>query len=273
MFKTIHAVLGFFSRPRMDTKPEPPPMYDHNQGTALTRTAELPASSRRDYVENLPGVLQRQKPVCQRLPERDDPEGVSECKQAEEGSKVETPCHPPDDMELSAEHVTWMRTALQNAQNAMDANEVPVGCILVYENRIIATGSNCTNETKNATRHAELVAIDEVLAWCSKEGLSPQEIFEKTTLYVTVEPCIMCTGALRTVHIPLVVYGCANDRFGGCGSVLNIHSDHLPTQGPILKCISGVFADEAMQILKDFYKGENMNAPLGKRKLKDTAAS
>ncbi|CAH1785087.1 unnamed protein product [Owenia fusiformis] len=173
-----------------------------------------------------------------------------------------------DDETISDEHIQWMQKALDFAKDALTNSEVPVGCIIVYDNQIIGNGRNFVNETKNATRHAEFVAIDQVLDWCKKTDCASEEVFKNSVLYVTVEPCIMCAGALRAIQIPLVVYGCANERFGGCGSVLSIHSDKLPNQGPAFKCISGVFQEEAVKLLKDFYKGENINAPDSKRKKK-----
>ena len=100
-----------------------------------------------------------------------------------------------------------------------------MGCIMVYKNQIIGTGRNEVNETKNATRHAELVAIDQVKLWCEKQCLCFELVVRECCLYVTVEPCIMCSAALRYLDIPKVVFGCANERFGGCGSILNIHTD------------------------------------------------
>ena len=166
-------------------------------------------------------------------------------------------------------HLHWMQKAHQLALDALQGGEVPVGCIFVYKEEIIATGRNEVNETKNATRHAELVAIDQVLELCKVKKWDCNEVFQSCVLYVTVEPCIMCAAALRNVRIPLVVYGCANERFGGCGSVLNIHKDDLSqSQGPTFHCISGVLSEESVQLLKDFYRGENPNAPEGKKKIK-----
>lgn len=111
------------------------------------------------------------------------------------------------------------------ARDALEEGEVPVGCVIVYQNQVIGTGRNQVNETKNATRHAELVAIDQVKTWCMSKCLSFEDVLHDCCLYVTVEPCIMCAAALRFVGIPRVVFGCANERFGGCGSILNIHTD------------------------------------------------
>ncbi|XP_050409904.1 tRNA-specific adenosine deaminase 2-like [Patella vulgata] len=166
------------------------------------------------------------------------------------------------------DHTRWMNRAMDLAREALKNKEVPVGCILVYKDQELAQGRNEVNETKNATRHAEIVAIEKVLKWCDENNKNSDEIFENITLYVTVEPCIMCAAALRQMKIPLVVYGCANDRFGGCKSILPVASDELPTLGPKLVCISGLLAEEAVDILKEFYKGENLNAPEDKRKIK-----
>ncbi|XP_026641880.1 tRNA-specific adenosine deaminase 2 isoform X2 [Microtus ochrogaster] len=124
-----------------------------------------------------------------------------------------------------------------------------------------------------ATRHAEMVAIDQVLDWCHQHSHRPADVFEHTVLYVTVEPCIMCAAALRLMKIPLVVYGCQNERFGGCGSVLNIASADLPNTGRPFQCIPGYRAEEAVELLKTFYKQENPNAPKSKVRKKDCQKS
>jgi tRNA-specific adenosine deaminase 2 len=161
-----------------------------------------------------------------------------------------------------------MEKSFEYAEEAMRNGEVPVGCIIVYEDTVIANGRNEVNETKNATRHAEIVAIDNVLQWCREKGKDWREVFHKCSLYVTVEPCIMCSGAVRNVGIGRVVYGCANERFGGCGSVLNVHKDSLLQLGPQFECVQGLMSDRAVNLLKNFYKGENSNAPESKRKIK-----
>ncbi|XP_064619511.1 tRNA-specific adenosine deaminase 2-like [Lineus longissimus] len=171
-------------------------------------------------------------------------------------------------MESLESHKYWMKKSLQFADNALKRGEVPVGCIFVYDDKVIATGSNTVNETKNAARHAEMIAIDEVLEWCGKNDKDSKDVFGHLTVYVTVEPCIMCAGALRLMRVPLVVYGCNNERFGGCGSVLDVHSDDIVDYGSKFQCINGVYLEEAVKLLKDFYSGENPNAPEEKKKLK-----
>lgn len=170
---------------------------------------------------------------------------------------------------MTEEMKRWMDKAFQMAQDALDNGEVPVGCLMVHDKLIVGQGRNEVNETKNATRHAEMVAIDQVLDWCKKNDRSSMEVFENTTLYVTVEPCIMCAGALRLLRIPLVVCGCCNERFGGCGSVLNVAENSLPNTGAPFKCIPGYRADKAVQMLKTFYKQENPHAPRSKVRKKE----
>ena len=165
--------------------------------------------------------------------------------------------------------LSWMEKSFEYAEDAMRNGEVPVGCIIVYEDAILASGRNEVNETKNATRHAEVVAIDKVLNWCSENDKDWHEVFPECTLYVTVEPCIMCSGALRNVGLGRVLYGCNNERFGGCGSVLPVHTDSLPQLGPRFDCIQGIMSERAIDLLKNFYKGENTNAPESKRKIKE----
>ena len=107
-----------------------------------------------------------------------------------------------------------MELALREAEAALAAGEVPVGCVFVHpSDGIIARGHNRTVVSCNATRHAELEAIDQLFL----AGGAPAVLAE-CTLYVTVEPCVMCASALRQLRLRSVVFGCANDKFGGCGA-------------------------------------------------------
>ncbi|TDH00733.1 hypothetical protein EPR50_G00191690 [Perca flavescens] len=155
----------------------------------------------------------------------------------------------------------WMSNAFDMAKDALENGEVPVGCLMVYDDQVVGKGRNEVNETKNATRHAEMVALDQLRDWCRRGNLDASSVCERTALYVTVEPCIMCAAALRLLNIPVVVYGCRNERFGGCGSVLDVSSADLPQTGTTFKCVSGHRAEEAVEMLKTFYKQENPNAP------------
>ncbi|XP_037607092.1 tRNA-specific adenosine deaminase 2 isoform X1 [Sebastes umbrosus] len=163
---------------------------------------------------------------------------------------------------LSDEEVErWMSSAFNMAKDALENGEVPVGCLMVYGDEVVGKGRNEVNETKNATRHAEMVALDQLLDWCRRSNLDVSGVCKRTALYVTVEPCIMCAAALRLLNIPVVMYGCRNERFGGCGSVLDVSSADLPQTGTTFKCVSGHRAEEAVEMLKSFYKQENPNAP------------
>ncbi|KAG4097035.1 cytidine deaminase-like protein [Neocallimastix lanati (nom. inval.)] len=153
----------------------------------------------------------------------------------------------------------FMREALKQAQEAYDACEVPVGCVFVYNNEIIGKGRNRTNETKNGTRHAELEAIDMILQ------THPPEVLKKCTLYVTVEPCIMCAAALRLMEVKKVYFGCFNERFGGCGSIYHLHNENYGEKKPY-EVMSGYLREEAIMMLRKFYIRENKNAPVPKKK-------
>ncbi|XP_062496814.1 tRNA-specific adenosine deaminase 2 isoform X1 [Pezoporus occidentalis] len=165
--------------------------------------------------------------------------------------------------------LAWMDQALDVAKEALEKGEVPVGCLVVHHGEVVGRGRNEVNETKNATRHAELVAIDQVLDWCKQQNRDYTEVFANSVMYVTVEPCIMCAAALRLMKIPRVIYGCRNERFGGCGSVLSISSDDMVDSGEPFECISGYRAKEAVELLKAFYRQENPNAPKSKVRKKN----
>ncbi|CAK1360125.1 tRNA-specific adenosine deaminase subunit tad2 [Cercospora beticola] len=150
-------------------------------------------------------------------------------------------------------HEGFMREAIGMAEFALASDETPVGCVFVHEGKIIGRGINGTNASLNGTRHAEFVALAEIM---SKH---PQSILHETDLYVTVEPCIMCGSALRQYGIRAVYFGCLNDRFGGCGGVMNVHSD--PGIDGTFPCYGGLFREEAIMLLRRFYVQENEKAP------------
>lgn len=161
-------------------------------------------------------------------------------------------------------HQGHMRAALAVAEQALFEGETPVACVLVLDKKVVAKGMNDTNRSLNGTRHAEFLAISEFFK------TYPITKLREADLYVTVEPCIMCASALRQYGIRTVYYGCGNDRFGGNGSVLSIHSDDglesgYPSHG-------GLYRKEAIMLLRRFYIQENENAPnprsKGNRELK-----
>ncbi|WFD22074.1 hypothetical protein MEQU1_000736 [Malassezia equina] len=187
----------------------------------------------------------------------------------------------------SPDDLRWMRVALSMAQEAFDHGEVPVGCVFVRNGRILAQARNRTNELMNvrtspltqATRHAELEAIDEIVrdhppqnphfGRAPHQGPAEDNILLGTTLYVTIEPCLMCASALRQIGIQRVVFGAGNERFGGNGTVLPIHarfveysnsSDALSCNPPY-ESQGGYMREEAIMILRQFYMTENTKAP------------
>ncbi|KAK7329742.1 hypothetical protein VNO77_23919 [Canavalia gladiata] len=176
----------------------------------------------------------------------------------------------------SPETLTFMELAIQQAKLALDVLEVPVGCVIVEDGKVIASGRNRTTETRNATRHAEMEAIDVLLEQWQKNGLSMSEVaekFSKCSLYVSCEPCIMCASALSILGIKEVFYGCSNDKFGGCGSILSLHLNNtMPlndgvSPGKGFKCTGGIMASEAVLLLRTFYEQGNPNAPKPHRPL------
>ena len=144
-------------------------------------------------------------------------------------------------------HEHYMKIALQEAKKAGAAGEVPIGAIIVYNDEIIAKASNLRETKQNAVMHAELMAIQEA---CEKIG---SWRLEDTTLYVTLEPCPMCAGAILQSRIPTVIYG-ARDRKAGC-----VHSLYeLLNDGRFNhRCdvTEGILAEECGQILTEFFKG------------------
>lgn len=151
-----------------------------------------------------------------------------------------------------------MNEAFVEAKSALAIGEVPVGAIFVSKEsgEILARACNSVNATKNATRHAELNCIDQILS------KNKDFNFKQAIVYVNVEPCIMCAGALIDLNVAAIFFGCRNERFGGCGSVLDL--PHLYQGQTLIK--GGYRNQEAVDLLKLFYKGENPNAPEDKRK-------
>lgn len=178
--------------------------------------------------------------------------------------------------ELTEQERKFMDTAFTEARDALVHGEVPVGCVFVHRNVIVARGRNTVNETRNATRHAEINCVDQIMKLLNLQKsqkirdknciLNELEwsIFEEIDVYVTVEPCAMCADALGQLCVRSVTFGCSNERFGGCGSVVdvpNIYNYDTTFRRNVDK-------ERAVQLLKDFYRGENPNAPTGKAKRK-----
>ena len=143
------------------------------------------------------------------------------------------------------DHELYMQKALELAREAALEGEVPVGCVIVRNGEIVATGRNRRETAKTALGHAEIEAIG---AACEKLG--GWRLWD-CTLYVTLEPCPMCAGAIVNARIPTVVFGASDDKCGACGRVCDLFSmdfNHHP------QVVKGVCQEEAAALLTDFFK-------------------
>lgn len=141
----------------------------------------------------------------------------------------------------------YMKLAIKQAQKAFDLGEVPIGCVIVYEGKVIGRGYNRRNTDKNTLAHAEITAINKASKKIGDWRL------EGCTLYVTLEPCQMCSGAIVQARIPKVVIGCDNPKAGCAGSILNILNH--PAFNHQVETVKGVLEEECSRILTDFFKG------------------
>ena len=141
---------------------------------------------------------------------------------------------------------TYMREALKQAKKALALGEVPIGCVIVHEGKIIARGYNRRNTDQSTLSHAEITAI-------RKAGKVLKDWrLEGCTLYVTLEPCQMCAGAIVQARIPEVVMGCMNPKAGCAGSILNILE--MPQFNHQVKVTRGILETECSQMLKTFFE-------------------
>ena len=140
----------------------------------------------------------------------------------------------------------YMKEAIREAKMGLAIDEVPIGCIIVYKGEIIARAHNLREQLKDPTAHAEMIAITQASSFLDSWRL------EGTTLYVTLEPCPMCAGALVLSRIDRVVYGAKDAKGGACESHLNIPQDtHWNHQ---VEIISGVLEMECGKLLSDFFR-------------------
>lgn len=146
---------------------------------------------------------------------------------------------------METDHEIYMRRALYEARQAFEEEEVPVGAVIVRDGEIIASAHNQREQLRDPTAHAEMIAITQAAASVGSWRL------EKCQLYVTLEPCPMCAGAIVQARIPLIVFGAFDPKAGACGSLFTITSDtrlnHRAAQ------ISGVLAPECAAILTEFF--------------------
>ena len=140
----------------------------------------------------------------------------------------------------------YMKEAVRQAKKAYGIGEVPIGCVIVYEDKIIGRGYNRRTIDKNTLAHAELAAIRKASRKMGDWRL------EGCTMYVTLEPCQMCSGAIVQSRIPRVVIGCMNPKAGCAGSILNLlRMEEFNHQAEVT---TGVLEKECSQMMKDFFK-------------------
>ncbi|AHN20065.1 MULTISPECIES: tRNA adenosine(34) deaminase TadA [Lysinibacillus] len=168
-------------------------------------------------------------------------------------------------MDIFEKDRIFMNQALEEAKKAALLGEVPIGAVLVYEGEIIARAHNLRETTQNATTHAELMVIQEA---CKKLG---SWRLEQTTLYVTLEPCPMCAGAILQSRVPRVVYGARDIKAGCVDSLYHLLNDARFNHD--CDVTEGILAEECGQILTDFFRAlrERKKAEKKARKMAESS--
>jgi len=138
-----------------------------------------------------------------------------------------------------------MRVALREAAASAEAGEIPVGCVVAHEGVVIARGHNQVESLQDATAHAEILAIG-----AASNALGSWRLNE-CTMYVTLEPCAMCAGAIILARLGRLVYGADDPKAGACGSVLDVI--HEPRLNHRVETTSGVLAEECGAVLREFF--------------------
>jgi tRNA(adenine34) deaminase len=151
-------------------------------------------------------------------------------------------------------HEYFMKLALQEAEVALSEDEVPIGAVIVHEGQVIAAAHNQREQLRDPTAHAEMIAITQAAAARGSWRL------DDTTLYVTLEPCPMCAGAIVQARIPTVVYGAADAKAGAVRSLYNLLDD--PRLNHRCLIVPGVLAEACGQILTRFFQAQRR---LGKK--------
>jgi len=140
----------------------------------------------------------------------------------------------------------FMRQALEEARKSLEKDEIPIGCVIVKEGQIIGRGHNAREELNQGIMHAEVMAIQEA------NRVEGNWRLLETTLFVTIEPCVMCSGAIGLARIPQVVYGAANQKFGAAGSLYDILTDQRLNHR--VEVETGILEESCAQIMQDFFR-------------------
>lgn len=149
-------------------------------------------------------------------------------------------------------HEKYMRQALELAWEAAAAGEVPVGCVIVQKGRVVGRGRNRREENQRTASHAEMEAIAQ-----ANDALGTWRL-DDCALYVTLEPCPMCAGAIINARIPRVYYGARDSAMGACGGVLNLFMEDFPNR-PAL--VGGILEEECRKVLAEFFQALREGRP------------
>ncbi|HFR3475193.1 TPA: tRNA adenosine(34) deaminase TadA [Streptococcus suis] len=140
----------------------------------------------------------------------------------------------------------FMKQALAEAKKSLEKDEIPIGCVIVKDGEIIGRGHNAREELNQAIMHAEVMAIQEA------NQVEGNWRLLDTTLFVTIEPCVMCSGAIGLARIPKVVYGATNQKFGAAGSLYDILTDERLNHR--VEVETGILEEDCAQIMQDFFR-------------------
>ena len=140
----------------------------------------------------------------------------------------------------------YMRQALTLATLAAARGEVPVGALLVWQDKVVAASANAPEASADCLAHAEMLVLQKAQRSLNRRWL------EDTTLFVTMEPCPMCAGAIVLCRVGQVVFGCPDSRWGACGSVFNVPENRQSNFRP--RVIGGILEDECRTVLQDFFQ-------------------
>lgn len=152
--------------------------------------------------------------------------------------------------------IFFMSEALKEAKKAYDDDEVPIGAVLVFENKIIARGHNQVEKLKDATAHAEILCLTSASAYFNDWRLN------NSTLYITLEPCIMCAGAIILARVQRLVWAAKDTRMGANGSFINVFEKTHPIHN--LQITSGILENESSDLMKKFFQSKRKEKILEK---------
>ena len=162
-------------------------------------------------------------------------------------------CIMNKEMSIPTQHEQWMHAALREAQKAAESDEVPVGSVVVHEGKIIGKGYNQIERLQDPTAHAEMIAITAAANYLQSRRL------ENCALYVTLEPCAMCAGAIVLARIPTLIFGLYDPKAGACGTLFNIVEDTRLNH--TVHVLGGVCDRESQSLLQAFFSKKRIPTP------------